>query len=190
MYVVTGRRGWARAHLATLCVAPVLVGHSTYVLVPLRSATDPPIDIGDPETTEARVSCLNRAQYGSLPSLTGHTFKDDTARVPRQGKTALFPRRHSPNPKHWRVYDRYESDWAFFWECQVGHMYLWYLLWNVAGKASDVQNAPAWTGVPPLDDTIQPVNASKCPFASRPGSVKSSTSRAQLRAPERGLHSH
>jgi Protein of unknown function (DUF2723). len=32
---VTGRRGWARAHLATLCVAAVLVGYSTYVQVPL-----------------------------------------------------------------------------------------------------------------------------------------------------------
>ncbi len=157
---VTGRRGWARTHLATLCMAAVLVGYSAYVLVPLRSATDPPIDIGDPETTEALVSYLNRAQYGSTPLFTGCTFNDETARVSRQGETTLFPRRHSPDPKHWRVYDQYESDWDFFWEYQVGHMYLRYLLWNFAGKASDVQNAPAWTGVPPLDDTVQPVNAS------------------------------
>jgi len=98
--VYVTRRGWAQAHLATLCVAAVLVGYSTYVLVPLRSATDPPIDIGDPETTEALVSYLNRAQYGSPPLLTGHTFKDETARVSRQGETALFPRRPSTTPSN------------------------------------------------------------------------------------------
>ena len=155
---VTARRRWPRAHLATLCVAAVLVGYSVYALVPLRSATDPPIDIGDPETTEALVSYLNRAQYGSTPLFSGATFNDETGRVSRRGEPTLFPRRHSPKPKHWRVYEQYESDWAFFWEYQVGHMYLRYLMWNVAGKASDTQNAPAWTGVPPLDDATQTVN--------------------------------
>lgn len=147
----TARHGWARAHLATLCVAAVLVGYSTYALVPIRSATDPPIDIGDPETTEAFVSYLNRAQYGSTPLLSGRTFDDETGRVRRDGETSLFPRRHSLQPSHWRVYGRYASDWAFFWEYQVGHMYLRYLLWNFAGKASDTQNAPARTGVPAVD---------------------------------------
>lgn len=155
---VTVQRRWPRAHLATLGVAAVLVGYSVYALVPIRSATDPPIDIGDPETTESLVSYLNRAQYGSTPLFSGRTFDNETGRVSRQGETSLFPRRHSLKPKHWRVYKQYESDWSFFWEYQVGHMYVRYLLWNVAGKASDTQNAPAWTGVPPLDDATQTVN--------------------------------
>ena len=154
----TARRGWSRAHLATLCVAAVLVGYSTYALVPIRSATDPPIDIGDPETTEAFVSYLNRAQYGSTPLLSGRTFDDESGRVRRDGETSLFPRRHSLEPRHWRVYDQYASDWAFFWDYQVGHMYLRYLLWNFAGKASDTQNASAWTGLPPVDAAAQPAN--------------------------------
>lgn len=154
----TERRGWARAHLATLCVAAILIGYSTYALVPIRSATDPPIDIGDPETTEAFGSYLNRAQYGSTPLLSGRTFDDASGRVHRRGKTSLFPRRHSLKPEHWSVYDQYESDWGFFWDYQVGHMYGRYLLWNFAGKSSDTQNAPAWTGLPLLDASAQPVN--------------------------------
>lgn len=155
---LTARRGWARAHLATLCVAAVLVGYSTYALVPIRSATDPAIDIGNPETTEAFASYLNRAQYGSTPLLSGRTFDDETGRVRRDGTTSLFPRRHSLKPEHWQVYEQYASDWAFFWDYQVGHMYLRYLLWNFVGKASDVQNAPAWSGFSPLDASVQPVN--------------------------------
>jgi hypothetical protein len=34
------------------------------------------------------------------PLLTGHTFKDETARVSRQGETVLFPRRHSTTPSN------------------------------------------------------------------------------------------
>ncbi len=158
LLVVTARWNWPLAHLATLCVAAVLVGYSTYALVPLRSATDPPIDIGDPETTEAFVSYLNRAQYGSTPLLSGYTFNDETGRVPRRGESTLFPRRHSSDPSHWRVYEQYDSDWAFFWDYQVGHMYGRYLMWNFAGKSSDTQNAPAWTGIPALDASTQPVN--------------------------------
>jgi muconolactone delta-isomerase len=154
----TAQWNWARAHLATLCVAAILVGYSSYALVPLRSATDPPIDIGNPETTEALVSYLNRAQYGSTPLLSGRTFNDETGRVSRRGESSLFPRRHSPDPQHWQVYKQYESDWAFFWDYQVGHMYGRYLLWNFAGKSSDTRNAPAWTGLPVLDASTQPVN--------------------------------
>lgn len=147
---LTARRRWPRGHLATLCVAAILIGYSTYALVPLRSATDPPIDIGNLETTEALVSYLNRVQYGSTPLLSGRTFNDETGRVSRRGEPSLFPRRHSPDPKHWRVYEQYESDWDFFWDYQVGHMYGRYLMWNFAGKSSDTQNAPAWTGLPLL----------------------------------------
>ncbi|WP_263785769.1 glycosyltransferase family 117 protein [Salinibacter grassmerensis] len=155
---VTRRRGWARTHLAILCVAAVLVGYSVYALVPLRSATDPPIDINDPETTEALVSYLNRAQYGSTPLFSGPSFNDQTGRVSQRGETRLFPRRHSPDPQHWRIYEQYASDWSYFWEYQVGHMYLRYLGWNFAGKSSDTQNAPVWTGIPTVDASVQPAN--------------------------------
>ena len=154
----TAQRQWSHAHLATLCVAAVLVGYSTYALVPLRSATDPPIDIGNPETTEALVSYLNRAQYGSTPLLSGPTFNDETGRVSRRGESSLFPRRHSSKPEHWQVYEQYASDWSFFWKYQVGHMYGRYLLWNFAGKSSDTKDAPAWTGIPPVDASATPVN--------------------------------
>lgn len=141
----TQRRGMQLANLVALCVALVLVGYSTYALIFIRSAADPPIDENDPETVEAIVSYLKREQYGSTPLLTGATYDDQAGRVTQQNVSS-FPRRHSLEPRHWREYARYDSDWEFFWEYQVGHMYLRYFLWNFSGRASDVQDAPAVVG--------------------------------------------
>jgi hypothetical protein len=67
------------------------------------------------------------------------------------GEEVWFPRRHSVDPAHWRVYERYNSDLDFFLRYQIGHMYVRYFLWNFAGRASDVQDAPAMTGIPAVD---------------------------------------
>ena len=143
---ITQKKQWPAFNLVALCLVMVLAGYSTYALIYIRSAADPPIDLMNPETSENFVSYLKREQYGSTPLLTGPAFDDATGRVsPSEEK--LFPRRYSPSPMHARVYARYDSDAAFFWQYQVGHMYLRYFLWNFAGRASDLQNAPAITGL-------------------------------------------
>ena len=146
----TQQRGMQLANLVALCAAMVLVGYSSYALIFIRSAADPPIDENDPETVDAIVSYLKREQYGSPPLLKGATYDNQTGRINTQDETS-FPRRHSQEPMHWRVYAQYDSDWEFFWKYQVGHMYLRYFLWNFSGKASDVQDAPAITGISFLD---------------------------------------
>ena len=141
----TQRRGMQLANLVALCVAMVLIGYSTYALIFIRSAADPPIDENDPETVEAIVSYLKREQYGSTPIFKGATFDDRAGRVTAEN-VATFPRRHSQEPSHWREYARYGSDMEFFWKYQVGHMYLRYFLWNFSGRESDRQDANAVVG--------------------------------------------
>jgi hypothetical protein len=115
------------------------------------------VDIGDPDNIERLIDYLEREQYGRTPLLQGVTYDDETGRVnSRDGETTLFPRRHSIDPQHWRVYDRYESDLAFFLDYQIGYMYMRYFLWNFSGRASDVQGAPAITGLPFLDPNTEP----------------------------------
>ena len=142
----TQKHGMAGANLFALSLAMVLIGYSTYTLIFIRSAADPPIDENDPETTEAIVSYLKREQYGQTPLLRGATFNNRTGTI---DKETLFPRRHSMNPSHMQMYAQYDSDAEFFWKYQVGHMYLRYFLWNFVGRASDVQDAPAITGFIP-----------------------------------------
>jgi hypothetical protein len=112
-------------NVALMSFAVVLIGYSAYALIFIRSAADPPIDENDPETLEAIVSYLKREQYGSTP---------------------MFPRRHSPMPAHQSVYNRYDSDFEFFWDYQLNHMYTRYFMWNFVGRENDEQNGGWITG--------------------------------------------
>lgn len=148
----THQRRMPLANLAFMCITVIFIGYASYALVFIRSATEPPLDMNDPDTIERFISYLEREQYGNTPLLQGVTYNDQTGRVsPRNGESTLFPRRHSIDPQHWQVYQRYDSDLEFFLDYQIGYMYVRYFLWNFSGRASDVQGAPAITGLPFLD---------------------------------------
>ncbi|MFQ5571633.1 MAG: DUF2723 domain-containing protein, partial [Rhodothermales bacterium] len=145
----TQQRRMQVSNLVMLSVLMVLIGYSTYALIFIRSAADPPIDENDPETAEAIVSYLKREQYGATPLLKGAAFDNRTGRVGEDEK--VFPRRYSLQSSHWRAYARYDSDLEFFVQYQVGWMYVRYFLWNFAGKESDIQDSRWLTGIPFLD---------------------------------------
>ncbi len=146
----THRRNMQVTNLIFLCATVVFIGYSSYALIFIRSAANPPIDENDPEDAESIVSYLKREQYGSTPLLTGNSY-DNTTRQINPDKEVLFPRRHSPTPIHLSAYARYSSDAQFFWQYQVRDMYIRYFLWNFVGRASDVQDARAITGIPIID---------------------------------------
>ena len=138
-------RGLQAMNIVMLCVTVVMIGYSSYALIFIRSAANPPIDENDPETVEAIVSYLKREQYGETPILKGNTYNNQLGNLDTRRET-WFPRRHSQDPNHQRVYAQYNSDGEYFWSYQVGHMYVRYFLWNFVGRASDVQDASAITG--------------------------------------------
>lgn len=149
----THKKRWATANLIALSFAVVLIGYSSYALIFIRSAADPPIDENDPETTEAIVSYLKREQYGELPLLKGYTF-DNRIRNIDFSNEKFFPRRYSQEPAHHPSYALYDSDWEYFLRYQIGHMYIRYFLWQFMGRASDVQDAPPATGFGFIDERI------------------------------------
>ncbi|NNF59515.1 MAG: DUF2723 domain-containing protein [Rhodothermaceae bacterium] len=170
--VVTQRRRMPIANLAMLSLAVILLGYSTYGIILVRSAADPPIDLNDPETGEAFVSYLKREQYGSTPLLFGANYDPQTGQVGRyrtnpvtgqvlvdeegfpEVEEEFLPRRWSQEPSHLAVYRQYTSDWDFFWSYQLGHMYVRYFMWQFAGKASDVQDSPWISGIGPDVQTV------------------------------------
>ena len=153
--VVVGLVWWTHArkrpvlNIAAVCLMMVLIGYSTYAVIFIRSASNPPIDENDPENPEAIVSYLARDQYGQTPLLTGPAFDDNVKQISAEDK--VFPRRYSASSQHWSHYARYDSDWEFFWKYQVGHMYVRYFLWQFSGRESDIQDARAITGISALD---------------------------------------
>ncbi len=165
---ITHSRRLQTANLISVCVLMVLIGYSSYALIFIRSAADPPIDENDPETPEAIVSYLEREQYGDTPILSGASFNDRTGNFD-ENNIKLFPRRHSPSPQHVDVYRQYSSDLEYFWKYQIGHMYLRYFLWNFSGRESDVEGARAITGIPILDGPTEVVQESPSEKASRNG---------------------
>ena len=150
----TQKNGIRIANLVLLVITVVLIGYSTYALIFIRSAANPPIDQNDPETIESFISYMNREQYGQTSLLSGPTYDAALGRVNPE-REVLFPRRHSNEPHHLRVYSQYNSDMEFFWKYQVGHMYVRYLLWNFVGRSSDVQDSPAITGFRFIDSRIE-----------------------------------
>lgn len=140
--VWTQRRGLPVANLAALTVTLVMLGYSSYGVIFVRSAADPPIDENDPETADAIISYLKREQYGDTPLLTGLSYDDRTGQVDEQ---TSFPRRHSTAPQHLQKYAEYTSDLDYFLDYQLGHMYWRYFMWQFVGKAGDYQDA-GWLG--------------------------------------------
>lgn len=148
----THQRGRLALNLLGLALATVLIGYSTYAVIFIRSAANPPIDENDPETVEAVVSYLKREQYGESGfKLSGQGYDNATGAFVQKS----MPRRHSQDPSHIREYQRYDSDLGFFFGYQVNYMYWRYFLWQFVGKDSDVQGAPAITGFGFVDDAIE-----------------------------------
>lgn len=139
------------ANLIALSATVIVLGYSSYAVIFIRSAADPPIDENDPETAEAIVSYLKREQFGDTPLLSGLTYEASSGMVGweadplsgqlRQADEVTFPRRHSFDPNHMREYARYDSDLDYFLSYQLGHMYWRYFMWQFVGKAGDSQDA-------------------------------------------------
>lgn len=143
------KKRWLAVNLLALSLAMVFIGYTTYGVIFFRSQANPPIDENDPETVEAMVSYLMRDQYGSTPLLSGMSYDNATGQISKQ---KLFPRRWSnQSPYHTQKYSQYTSDADFFWKYQVGDMYWRYFLWQYMGKASDIQDDRAISGISVLD---------------------------------------
>lgn len=153
----THKRRVRLLNLAMLIYTVILIGYSSYALVFIRSQAEPPIDENDPSTVEAFVSYLKREQYGQTPLLTGYTYDNRTGSIDRENEV-LFPRRYSPQPSHMEYYSRFSSDWQYFWQYQVMHMYVRYFNWNFIGREADIQDAGWYSGFGETPHSQNPAN--------------------------------
>ncbi len=155
----THTRGYRMANIVILCYAMIMIGYSSYSLIFVRSIADPPIDENDPETISSFIDYMERKQYGNTPLLTGYTYDSSQGSVNREDEV-FFPRRYSTNPQHVQQYAQYSSDWDFFWDYQVKHMYIRYFNWNFIGRDSDIQDAGWQAGFTETDNEDNPAHNS------------------------------
>ncbi|MBL7941293.1 MAG: DUF2723 domain-containing protein, partial [Flavobacteriales bacterium] len=65
-----------------LSIAFALVGYSTFSMIPIRSAADPPINENKPNNLFAILAYLNREQYGDRPLIYGPYWNTPTTDEP------------------------------------------------------------------------------------------------------------
>jgi len=88
----TQKQGKVMWNTVILCITVILIGYSTYAVIMVRSAANPPMDENNPENAFSLLSYLNREQYGSAPFLTGQYFNTPLdAREPyKEGPPVYF----------------------------------------------------------------------------------------------------
>ncbi|MFR9165515.1 MAG: protein O-mannosyl-transferase family [Dysgonomonas sp.] len=68
-----------------LCLMVILIGYSSFALIPIRSAANTPMDQNSPEDVFSLTDYLNREQYGDTPLFYGRTYASDVERD-REGR--------------------------------------------------------------------------------------------------------
>ncbi|MDE7377733.1 MAG: DUF2723 domain-containing protein [Paraprevotella sp.] len=78
---------WPGLHTLAFCMVMLVTGYSSYALIPIRSAANPPMDQQSPEDPFSLRDYLGREQYGVAPLLYGQTFASPRVRSAGDGYT-------------------------------------------------------------------------------------------------------
>jgi hypothetical protein len=65
---------------SVLSLMVILIGYSSYALIPIRSSANTPMDQNSPEDVFTLAEYLNREQYGETPLFYGKTYASDVKR--------------------------------------------------------------------------------------------------------------
>lgn len=113
----------------------IIIGYSTYMLIPIRSNANPPMDQNSPDDVFSMLSFLNREQYGSRPLVYGQYYNspldknepyvhDKTEYRVKDGKYVVSQERNKPNysdefctffPRMWSKTDPRHSEEYQYW---------------------------------------------------------------------------
>jgi hypothetical protein len=117
---------WNRKALARILFfyGLILLGSSTYLLIPIRSKLNPPMDTGDPEQIDRLISYVEREQFGSWGLLP--------RRYPDLMEKSDFMANH---PGKFYPFFNMKKQLDFYWNVQVTELYLRYVGWQFLGRS-------------------------------------------------------
>jgi len=89
-----------------LCLLVILIGYSSFALIPIRSIANTPMDQNSPEQVFSLAGYLNREQYGDRPLFHGKTYasklvRDGQGRIKEPEKKNVYDKivKQSPDEK-------------------------------------------------------------------------------------------
>jgi hypothetical protein len=106
----------ADLQLTAICALVIFIGFSTYIMVPIRAAANPPINMNAPKDAFSLISYLNREQYGDRPLLKGPMFTAQPYELENKGNV-YFPNEKTKKYEVKdikRAYKYKEEDMLFF----------------------------------------------------------------------------
>lgn len=143
-----------------------IIGLTPYLIIPIRAAADPPINMGKPSSVKAFHDYFTRSQYEHAPLLYGRCYNSPVVAFDDDGKAVYASEMNMLFPRMWKrgtYADIYYNDWCgrhgkmvnvggnqyykpsqidnliIFTGYQIGYMYLRYLMWNFSGRYNDRQ---------------------------------------------------
>ncbi len=154
-------------NIQTILLLPLFftLGLTPYLIIPIRAAADPPINMGNPSSWKDFKSYVSRDQYEKAPLVYGRCFNSPVVAI-ENGKPVYAPEMDMFFPRMWKHHanaELYYTDWSgrhgkmvrvgdkeyykpsfgdnlvVFSAYQVGYMYLRYLMWNYSGRYNDRQ---------------------------------------------------
>ncbi len=158
----------AAAFAAVCAFGLYLLGCTTYTQVLVRAATGPPLNVEDPSTPAALADYIGERQYGDVP-LWPRRYRSDAAHRRYQDRYGAWYPPIGRTPDGGYRFDRINGagELDFLARYQIGHMYVRYLLWNFAGRVSNVQDA-GWVLLRPSEEERREFIAPTSPGDSFP----------------------
>ncbi len=79
-------------HLNTIAISTLVIyiGFSSYIMIPIRSNANPPIDENNPDNTQTFLSYMKREQYGQRPLLRGALYNASPIGLKDAGKEYIL----------------------------------------------------------------------------------------------------
>jgi len=141
---------------ALLCMLMLMVGYSSYAVIVIRSAANPPMDQNSPEDIFTLGSYLSRTQYGKYPLFYGQAYTSEVKREPKGEYLVPVTKTGAPIYNRKEKSSPDEKDSYFVVRTDDDYVYAQNMLFPRMWDSGHADSYEAWMGG--VDGTVKEYN--------------------------------
>jgi hypothetical protein len=111
LFIYTKNNNHARTNTLILAIAFCFIGYSSYIMVPIRSIANTPINMNKPQDPYRLLSYLNREQYGDRPLVFGPQYSADNYDIERVDDDGAVIYKNKTTGKYEEVDKKFKYVW-------------------------------------------------------------------------------